>query len=357
MKKIIMSSIRGNAGKTSIISGIISSGKYKTLKFAYSKPLGDRLIYKRKKNWDYDVNLISDLLGKEDEMESKYEKVTLGFDHSKLRYMYDSDGVKEALNNIANDIGGGSDVLFLESGRDLPFGTYLSLDPISLAKSIDGELVLVISGDNEKIMDIIQFIIDYVKLQDINFRGVILNKVKDIDEFENMYLDEVKKKGIEVFGVIPYKESLSFFSLEYLANQMFAKILAGEENLKRTVKNIIIGALSTTDPQKNPLFTRPQLNKPDQLMITGGDRTDMILAALERDTAGIILTNDIMPPQKIVSKVREKGIPLLLVTMDTFKTAKQVDDMVALLTPDDNEKIGLLSQMIEKYTDLDKLLK
>jgi len=30
-------------------------------------------------------------------------------------------------------------------------------------------------------------------------------------------------------------------------------------------------------------------------MITGGERSDMILAALERDTIGIILTNDIVP--------------------------------------------------------------
>jgi len=37
MNKIVISSIRGNAGKTSIIAGIISSIKNK--KFAYAKPL------------------------------------------------------------------------------------------------------------------------------------------------------------------------------------------------------------------------------------------------------------------------------------------------------------------------------
>jgi BioD-like phosphotransacetylase family protein len=144
--------------------------------------------------------------------------------------------------------------------------------------------------------------------------------------------------------------------LDYLADYLLVKILAGEQNLKRIVKHIIIGALSTTDPQRNPLFTRPDLNRPDQLMITGGDRSDMILAALERDTAGIILTNDIMPPQNIISKVREKGIPLLLVTSDTFKTAKQIDDLEALLTYDNKDKIKLLSQLIEKYINKDKIL-
>ena len=46
MKKIVVSSMRSNAGKTSIIAGIISLMKDK--KFAYAKPLGDRLIYRKK---------------------------------------------------------------------------------------------------------------------------------------------------------------------------------------------------------------------------------------------------------------------------------------------------------------------
>jgi BioD-like phosphotransacetylase family protein len=131
--------------------------------------------------------------------------------------------------------------------------------------------------------------------------------------------------------------------------------VAGEENLKNIVKNIIIGAMSTADPNKNPLFVRPSLNRENQLMITAGDRSDMILAALERDTIGIILTNDIVPPQLIVAKAKERGVPVLLVGTDTFKTARAIDDMEALLTKDDPDKIKLLSQLIEKYTRVKEL--
>ena len=91
-------------------------------------------------------------------------------------------------------------------------------------------------------------------------------------------------------------------------------------------------------------------------MITGGERSDMILAALERDTIGIILTNDIVPHQHIISRAKEKGIPILLVNMDTFITAKTIDEMEALLKKDDTEKIKLLSGLIEKYTRIKDFL-
>ena len=44
MKKILIASTREGAGKTSIIAGITSALKKK---YAYIKPLGDRLVYKQ----------------------------------------------------------------------------------------------------------------------------------------------------------------------------------------------------------------------------------------------------------------------------------------------------------------------
>jgi BioD-like phosphotransacetylase family protein len=186
---------------------------------------------------------------------------------------------------------------------------------------------------------------------------VIINKINDEDNFENTCVPVIKEMGIDILGVIPYKEQLTYFTVEFLAEKLMARVLAGEEKLKNIVQNIIIGAMSTADPNKNPLFARPSLNRENQLMITAGDRSDMILAALERDTIGIILTNDIVPPQLIIARAKERGIPLLLVGTDTFKTAKMIDDMEALLTKDDADKINLLSQLVTKYTKMKEFLK
>jgi len=135
-----------------------------------------------------------------------------------------------------------------------------------------------------------------------------------------------------------------------------ARVIAGEANLKNVVKNIIIGTSADVAIEK-PLPAKPGLRNANQLMITAGDCSDLILAALERDTAGIIVTNNIVPHQNVIAQANERGIPILLVGMDTFKTAKAVDDLETLLRKDDTEKIKLLSQLIEKHTSIQELLK
>jgi hypothetical protein len=348
MKKIVVSSMRSNAGKTSIIAGIISLMKDK--KFAYAKPLGDRLIYRRKRSWDYDASLMVNLLEREGELESHYEKITLGFDHARLKYMYDQEGIKKALSDIVTDIGGKNDVLFIESGKDFASGAYLNLDPLSITKDIDGKLVIVVSGNSDCVLDDIKFIEKYMNLKDANFGGVIINKINELEEFELSCAPIIKEMGVNVIGVIPYKAQLTYFTLDFLAEKLLARVLAGEDHLKKIIKNIIIGTPSVAATDKKPLPVKPGLSEEHQLMITGGDRSDTILAALERDTSGIILTNDIVPHQNILSRANELGIPVLLVGMDTFKTAKTIDDMEALLRKEDTDKIQLLSQLVEKHT-------
>jgi BioD-like phosphotransacetylase family protein len=352
MKKIVVSSMRSNAGKTSIIAGIISLIKDK--KFAYAKPLGDRLIYRKKRSWDYDASLMINLLARQGEMESHYEKITLGFDHARLKYMYDQEGIKNALSDIVTDIGGKNDVLFIESGKDLASGAYLSLDPLSIAKYVDGKLVIVVSGDSDSVLDDIKFIKKYMRIEDVHFGGVIINKTNNVEEFESTCSPSITEMGVDIIGVIPYEAQLTYFTLEFLAEKLLARVLAGEENLRKVVKDIIIGTPLTAE---KPLFAKPSLHEGNQLVITSGDKSDMILAALERDTAGIIITNDIVPHQNIISRANERGIPILLVGMDTFKTAKTIDDMEALLKKDDTEKIQLLSRLIEKHIRVEDFLK
>lgn len=133
----------------------------------------------------------------------------------------------------------------------------------------------------------------------------------------------------------------------YLVDRLFAKVITGEGGLKRVVKNIIIGAWSANVFLQSPVF-----KKENKLVITGGDRTDMILASLESDTSGIILTNNILPPSNIISKATERNIPLLMVFSDTYQTAKQIENLEPLLTKDDTDKVELLKELCRKHVDL-----
>jgi serine kinase of HPr protein (carbohydrate metabolism regulator) len=64
-----------------------------------------------------------------------------------------------------------------------------------------------------------------------------------------------------------------------------------------------------------------------------GASGDMIVAALESETYGVILTNNILPPPNILSQAEEKNIPMLLVPYDTYEVARQMDNFPSLLMP------------------------
>jgi BioD-like phosphotransacetylase family protein len=344
MEKVIIASVRKSAGKTSAIVGITAAAKKK---IAYAKPFGERMLYRKKRLWDYDSSLISALFGlKEDPVD-----MSIGFDHSKLRYMYDEEGTRkkllESIGSVAND----RDVLFIEGGRDLSYGISVHLDTFSLAKYTGGKLFIVVSGDDDSILDDLLFLKRHVNLTGVNLNGVIINKVQNLEEFQSTHLPAIRQRGIPVMGVIPYQSELTQFTVSFLSERLFAKVLCGEGGLTRVVKNILIGAWSANVFLQNPLF-----KKENKLVITGGDRTDMILASLESDTSGIILTNNILPPSNIISKASERNIPLLMVFSDTYQTAKQIESLEPLLTKDDGEKVEMLKTLFQKHVNLQEIL-
>ncbi|MBN1217497.1 MAG: AAA family ATPase [Anaerolineae bacterium] len=340
MDKLIIASTRQNAGKTSLIVGLAKAlGK----KFGYMKPLGDRLLYRKKQLWDYDSALVTNIFGLTDDP----THMSLGFDHSKLRYMYDEEATKEKLLEAVDSIGQDKELLFVEDSKDYAYGISVFLDAMSLARYIGGKLIIIVSGDEDAVFDDITFIKKHVDLSQVNFGGVIINKLHDIENFENTYLVDVEDMGTNVLGIIPHTERLTHYAIDYLAEYLFAKVVAGEGGLTNVVKNVFVGAASV-----NAALRSPVLKKESSLAITSGDRTDMILAALESNVVGMILTNNILPPSNIIAKASERNVPLLLVSADTYEIARKIDNLQPLLTKDDTEKINLLEKLVKEHVKL-----
>jgi uncharacterized protein len=343
MKNIIIGSISADAGKTSVIVGL---GKLLGKKFNYIKPFGDRLIYRKKRLWDYDSALITSIFG----LEESSEDMTIGFEHAKLRYMYDEASTRAKLQDMSHHLSGQNDVLFVEGGKDLTYGTSVRLGTLSLVRYLGGKLLLVVSGDEGKIIDEITFVKKHVDMANIDY-SVIINKVSNLEDYRNNHLRDIKELGVNVVGVVPFEPSLTQVSVGYIAERLQARVIAGEGGLNQRVKHVFVGAMAGDIAARLPLFRK--LNK---LAITGGDRTDMIVAALESSTAGIVLTNNVIPPQNIIAKATDLNIPLMLVPFDTFQTAKQIDDMTPLLTKDDTERIDAIQTLIAKNIDIQAIL-
>ncbi|MCD6142191.1 AAA family ATPase [Candidatus Bipolaricaulota bacterium] len=344
MNSYIIASTRKDAGKTSLLVGIArATGK----KFGYLKPLGDRFLYRKKRLWDYDAALLVKLFGLDEEPEA----VSIGFDHSKLRYMYDQDSITAKLNELIEMVGKDKDALYIECGKGLAFGASVYLDPLTISKATGLKVVIVAGGEEDEIADDLAFLKRFISAEEAHVGGVIINKVKKPDDFKETHLEEIEQLGIPVFGIVPYEPELTTLSVSTVADKLFARVIAGEGGLNRTIRNVLVGAMSVGSVLANPLF-----NKPDKLIITPGDRSDMILAALDAGgTSCILLTNNIVPPANVITRATEQGVPILLVPHDTYTTAMQVDRIEPLLTPEDTDKVALLTRLVIDNIDLNAL--
>ncbi len=344
MKKLIVASVHENAGKTSLLVGLC---KVLKRKFGYLKPFGYRILYRKKRLWDYDAALMTNIFG----LEESPSDMSIGFQHSKMSFMLDEETTRGKLHEITEQAGKNRDLLFLEAGKDLVYGASVNLDALSLLKYADAGLVLVVSGDEYAVMDEIVFTRRHIDIQDPRFRGVVINKISNLDDFRNIHLQQIQKMGIRVLGTLPYRQELTFLSLNYLVEQIFAKTLAGEDDLDRKVGGLYVETVFSSDVMKDPLFK--QENK---LVVTSGNSADVIVAALESGSAGIIVADNIVPAYNLIAMAQERHIPLLLVASSVHALAKQIEGLDPLLTPRDENKIALLADLVRTHVDLGALM-
>jgi BioD-like phosphotransacetylase family protein len=341
VKSVIVASTREGAGKTSILIGLARAlGK----RFGYVKPLGDRFLYRKKRLWDYDAAVVSQVFRLDEEPET----ISIGFDHSKLRYMYDRRTIFEALGRVVEAVGRGHEGVFIECGKDLSYGASVFLDPLTISQETGYPVLIVAGGPEDVIADDLAFVERFVGSDEATVAGVIINKVVHLDEFRDTHLPKIEQLGVKVYGVAPYERQLTTLSVSVVAERLFARTLAGESGMSRTIQSVVIGAMSVSAAMADS-----KISAPAKLVITSGDRSDMIVAALDAGaTSAIILTNNIVPPSHVIARAAEEGVPLLLVPADTYTVAMQVDKIEPLLTAADEHKFDRLAAIVREHVDL-----
>jgi BioD-like phosphotransacetylase family protein len=343
MDKLIIASTSRNAGKTGIIIGM---AKILGKDFGYLKPFGDRLYYRKKRLWDYDSALMTGAF----ELGENPEDMSIGFEHTKVRYMYTEETIKDKLSDMVADIGEEKEIIFIEGPQSLSYGSFVHLDALSVAKYVGGKMVVVVSGSEGSVMDDLAFIKKSVDMTGIDFRGVIINKVQDVQDFKDSYLGDIERMGVTVIGILPYQSELTSLSVSNLTERFFMKVIAGEGGLNRVIEHVFIGAMHAEIALQEPIF-----KKNNKLIITGGDRDDMIIAALESNTSCVILTNNIVPGSNIIAKASAKNIPLLLVSEDTYQMARQIDHIEPVLTKDDQGKMTMIEDLVKSNIDISQI--
>ncbi len=329
MKTIVTASVSPNAGKSTAALGI---AQHMDGSIGYMKPLGDNQIYKKKRLVDYDAALFKKVFS----IGQPIEEFTIGFHYAKIVHAYPD--IADELTRRAEVLSAGTDCFIVEGSYDLVHGRSLDLDTLSVARQLDAGVVLVLTGESSDMLDDLIFAHDAVQRDKVDIIGTVMDRPKEEDLH---HVEEaLEERSIPLLGTMPYLEELDTMQASYLADKLFAKVVAGSAGLDNPIQHILIGALSATEIQRHPDF-----KKKNKLIITGGDRTDVIAASLQDpNTSCILLTNNIVPPSNLTAHADKNEVPLLSVRLDTYTAAQKVERIESIILPDETAKVETIKR-------------
>jgi BioD-like phosphotransacetylase family protein len=194
----------------------------------------------------------------------------------------------------------------------------------------------------------------------VKLLGVIINKVlpQKFDKINGLVRKGLTRKGIDVLGVVPYDPVLSRFTFEQILEEAKYQLLSGKGYVENHIAHVVIGAMQPQDAVKYIID--------DSLLITPGDREDILKIALETARAsdkeslrisGVVLTGGITPGELIMNALRQAKIPVLLAKEDTYTVASTIHDMTVKVRSCDKDKIERIITLIRNNVDIDAILK
>jgi hypothetical protein len=182
--------------------------------------------------------------------------------------------------------------------------------------------------------------------------GVLINDIStdQIQVVESTVRPFLEQQGIPVLGLLPRSELLRSVTVRELVHQLQAEILCRPDRLDLMVESLKIGAMNVNAALK--YFRRGR----NMAVVTGGDRADIQMAALETSTHCLILTGHIPPQSFILNRAEELEIPILSVDLDTLTTVEIIDRAFGQVQLHEPIKVQCIQQLMAEHFDLDRLM-
>ncbi len=249
---------------------------------------------------------------------------------------------KETLNSFDNEI------TILEAAGSLHEGLLYGLSMGQVAKELNAKVVLAHLWENSCSVDAL--LAAKNQLGD-HLLGVVLNGVDpdEIDSLEKEVLPSLEKLGIIVFGVMPRSPLLRSVTVGELVRRLGAEVLCSEERLELLVETLSIGAMNVNSAME---FFRRRRN---MAVVTGADRTDIQLAALEASTQCMILTGAGHPLPQLINRAEELEVPILKVEHDTLSTVEVIEHAFGHVRLHEPVKATFAFRLVEEHCDTDRM--
>jgi BioD-like phosphotransacetylase family protein len=238
----------------------------------------------------------------------------------------------------------GRDVVVLEGGRSLREGYVAGLPPRHVVEMAHARVLLVLRYDEALMVDRALTAQDYFGNRLI---GTVINQVppaaiKDLYETVVRYLT---RHDIYPLAVLPKDPLLLAPTVAELAEGVDADILCCAERQEAPVEHMLVGAMSVEQARS---YFRGKANK---VVITGGDRVDIQLAALETSTRCLILTGNLYPSPAVLRRAEELGVPVLLVKTDTLSCIEVVEKYFGRSRFQQPHKVSHFNDLLNEHFD------
>ena len=253
------------------------------------------------------------------------------------------------------------DFVVVEGGEFADSGIAIEFElDIEIAKNLALPTVLVSSAKGKALKDAVSNLDLAVKTceeLDMNVLSVFMNRVPGTE------IEEMKKELEAVIPsdtaieIIPEIKQLASPTIKEIQEELGATVLMGHNLLCKQVDKIDVGAMHL----RNFLERMGE----NSLIITPGDRSDIILGALQAhvssnypNISGILVTGG-LPPRRAIRKLIEGLsiiVPIIMVDDVTFDAANKVANVKPRIRPGITRKIDLSISTFEKYVDTEFLV-
>lgn len=239
-------------------------------------------------------------------------------------------------------------------------GLFVELDiNVLIAKNIGIPAIIVGSGRNKTEEELISNLhLAYASFveKEVKVLALIANKV-DEDQVKNIEKGITNELSDDILvNVIPFIEDLNNPTIKEIVDELGAEIILGKDDINNQVGSFAVGAM-----QLRNFLTHLTENS---LVITPGDRADIILSSLQASISvnypkisGIILTGGILPEEPILKLIKglKEIVPILTVEEGTFEIANRIGAIRSHIYANNKLRIYNSLNTFEKYVDIDAL--
>ena len=349
-KSIYIFGVEPQSGKSMVLLGIMELLSRHVQNLGFFRPL-----VREGETKDDAIRLITDRYHLPFPSRTKY-----GITLEKARALVGDENYDELLKRILEEY------RFLESECDvvvclgtgfheIPPGLALDFN-IDVANNLGALTVPVATGYGRTPQDVIRkstVLINLLETKRCEVLALFVNRVAPdcVDEILGPMAKE--KTRVPIFA-LPELAVLAKPTVGEIAEDIGAARWSGDpEGFTREVEDIKIGAMEL------PNFLDRLVE--GTLVITPGDRSDIILGSLLADAAstyphvaGVLLTGGLRPaPQveRILEGLRKSPVPILTVKADTFLAGTQASQVRGRIRPDNPRKIAIALGHVDRYMD------